>query len=453
MLDLNTELKPVFSYHTVFISDVHLSSQKTASPYLYEFLSHLDFNTLKEVYLVGDIIGGWERGSGNQEPLPEMERRILDILNYAAANGVKIHFIPGNHDESVRPLVDMLQDRKNFTTFHQNISFAQEMIWNSGGQNPKRIKVLHGDQHDPQTFVKWWFRPITHLVSGAYDLLVDLNYRVSQYMYEKHGKHFNIAGKLKSMFKSSIEYIFSHDKLLQGLEEDNLDGMLMGHTHTARFKVLKNSKGKETYMINDGDWVEDCTAAVVQNRGDLPTLIDYKQEREKRGFGDLPEEDDPHPEHFAAYRRITDRQVRMVHKLWPARNRKKYVEKLFHSEEKYLQHHQDRTQLNAMMEELEKNRVFSGVARNQLMDIIAETKRATYKEIKNGLSSLFQRHAEISPIRDEADYIYLKTVVRQMVVRSERKIRKHKKHLEEASAKLDMHSPARGLKHYTPRHM
>ncbi len=453
MLDLRSAPKPVFSYHTIFISDIHLSSNKTASPYLYEFLSHLDYDALKEIYLVGDIIGGWERKSIDQEQLPEMERRILDILNYAAHHGVKIHFIPGNHDEKIRPLVDMLQNRKSFNTFHKNITFEQYAIWNSGGESPKRLKVKHGDQNDPKTFVKWWFKPIADAVSATYDMLVDLNYKVSQFMYEKYGKHFNISGKLKKSFKSIIGWIFSHDKLLQGLDSDKIDGEITGHTHTALFKILKNKKGKDTYNINDGDWVEDCNAAVVVKPGDLPIIIDYKAERENHGFGDLPEKDDPHPERFAKYRHITDRYVRAIHLLWPARNRKRVVQKLLHAEEKYVQHHKDRINLNRMMDELDKTRVFNNVAREQIMRIIAETKRATYKTINSRLTTLFGNHAnKDEPINNAKDYDYLQKVVFELGLRSERKMRKHKEHMEEASAKLDMHSPARGLRTYTPRH-
>ena len=103
----------VFDYQTVFVSDFHLGSNKTASPYLYEFLSHIDYTKLKELYLVGDVVGGWEHQNNTQQPLPEMERRILDIINYAADRGVKVHFIPGNHDEKLRPVLPVLQNRKS----------------------------------------------------------------------------------------------------------------------------------------------------------------------------------------------------------------------------------------------------------------------------------------------------------------------------------------------------
>lgn len=451
MQDL-ANLEPVFSYHTVFISDLHLSSNKTATPYLYEFLTHLDYEVLEELYLVGDIIGGWERSNARQEALPEGERRILDVLNYAAAQNVKVHYMPGNHDEKLRPWVSTLQNRRHFDTFHENINFEQEAIWNSGGDNPKRLKVLHGDQHDPQLFVKWWFRPIATAVSEAYDLLVNLNYNVSRYLYQKYGRHFNAAGKLKTWFKGTIDYIFSHDKVLQGLEKDKLDGMIMGHTHTACFKVLKNNEKQDTYLINDGDWVEDCTAAVVERRGDLPVVIDYREERERRGFGDLPEDDDPHPSHFAAYRRVTDRQVRLIHRLWPARTRQKHINNLIHAEAKYVQHSRERGSLDRLIENFSATRIFNQTARAELQSILNGTKRESYKEIKKDLTDLFARHAEdTAPISGESDYLYLRTVLRQMAVRSERKIRKHSLSMSKAADRLDLHSAARGLHSFKPR--
>ena len=72
-------LTGIFRYHSLFISDIHLGSGTTAAPYLYEFLSHLDYTALQKLYLVGDIIDGWEHQGGRQKSFPEMERRILDV--------------------------------------------------------------------------------------------------------------------------------------------------------------------------------------------------------------------------------------------------------------------------------------------------------------------------------------------------------------------------------------
>ena len=173
---------PIFKYKSVFISDVHLGSGKTAAPYLYEFLKHLDYDYLDEIWLVGDIIGGWERQAAKQRPDPEMERRILDCINYAASKGKKVYVIDGNHDEKIRPHIDRLNKRKRFGVFGPTVSFMSKGQYVTEGQNPKKIDVVHGHEHDPELFVKPWFVPVVFAVSTAYDQLVAANYFYSKFM-------------------------------------------------------------------------------------------------------------------------------------------------------------------------------------------------------------------------------------------------------------------------------
>lgn len=426
----------VFRYKTVFISDLHLGSGKTAAPYLYEFLSHLDFDTLKDLYLVGDIIGGWEHQNNRQQPLPEMERRILDVLNFAAAKGVHVHFLPGNHDEKLRPLLPQLQGRRGLKTFDRSIEFTNESFYSTGGNTPRRIKIVHGDQHDPDLFVKPWFKPITFMTSAIYDGMVNLNYHASNVLYKNFGMHVSFAKALKNAFKRSISFLFSHDSVLRGLRDEAFDGVLMGHTHMAGIQEF-NEAGRKSYLINCGDWVESATAAVVQPDGGLPEILHYKLEREKRGFGALPEPEDPHPAYFADFRQQTDRQVRMMHRLWPARNRSKHFERYVKARMKLSEYHRDNAALDTVLNALDKTGIITPQIKSDLETVILRTKSEVYNAQKKGLKAIFDRYAQTAKLLPD-DLIYMKTIAREFKTRSERKIRKHKEAMGHAAIALDL---------------
>jgi len=425
----------LFKYTALFISDLHLGSNKTATPYLYEFLKHVDFSTLEQLYLVGDVIGGWEHQAGKPQPFPEMERRVLDILNYAAASGVKVHLLPGNHDEKLRPVLADLRARADFSVFHENVIFENESFYETRGPDKKRLKIVHGDQHDPDLFVKPWFKPITHLTSSAYDLMVKLNYHASDFMYKHFGRHVSFAKNLKQAFKSTINFFFSHDALLKGLEDTDFDGVLMGHTHMPGVQKFEH-KGRVSYLINDGDWVESATAAYVDNPKELPKVLNYKTLREEMGFGDLPDAGDAHPAHFAAFRAQTNRQVALVHTLWPARDRDRVLGEFNEAAKRIVQYRQSGATLRGALAEMNATGRLTEAARTHLGEALADTKSGSYKNQKTGLRDIFNRCAADTPLAEE-DLMFAKTVLREFATRSDRKLRKHEGLLESAARRLD----------------
>ena len=438
-IQMHDDAAAPFKFHQVFISDTHLGSNKTSTPYLYEFLSNLDFSKLKKLSVVGDLIGGWEHQSLKQQPFPEMERRVLDIINYAANRGVEVEIIPGNHDEKLRPLIDILnKDQHHRETFPKNVTFKLSSEYRIEGAQPKRIKLVHGDKDDPELFVKWWAKPVVHAVSSAYDAMVAADYYLSRFAYKATGHHVSAAKKIKTGFKSALGIIYSNRAMLKGIEADGVDGILMGHTHMAGLKVLKNSKGRDTYLINDGDWQESADAAVVVDLGELPEILDYKKTRERLGFGDLPDDDDAYPQKFAELRWQTDRQIRLIHTLWPARNRPRLMQDFIHARDKLKTYRQAQTELRAHHAEFLSNPIASQDLRRQLRDIFAETKSTAYHKQKEGLETIFNRYAPEQMVNDEESRIFLRTVLRDLIERSERKIRKHEGNLQEVTDVLDL---------------
>ena len=89
-------------YRTIWISDVHLGTKGCNAELLIDFLDHTDSETM---YLVGDIIDGWRLKKKFYWP-PEHNDIVWRILK-RARRGTRIVYIPGNHDEMVRPFSGM----------------------------------------------------------------------------------------------------------------------------------------------------------------------------------------------------------------------------------------------------------------------------------------------------------------------------------------------------------
>ena len=84
------------TYRTIFISDVHLGTKGCQAELLLDFLKHCDADT---IYLVGDIVDGWRLKK--TWFWPQAHNDVVQKLLRKARKGVKIIYVPGNHDEAL----------------------------------------------------------------------------------------------------------------------------------------------------------------------------------------------------------------------------------------------------------------------------------------------------------------------------------------------------------------
>src|SRR5271167_3506564 len=92
-------------YRSIFISDIHLGTWSCKADILVDFLKNNDSNTL---YLVGDIIDGWKVSQNRWRWRKEQTQVVERILKMSRKHDTKIIYIPGNHDEFLRPLISTL---------------------------------------------------------------------------------------------------------------------------------------------------------------------------------------------------------------------------------------------------------------------------------------------------------------------------------------------------------
>ncbi|HEX2591471.1 MAG TPA: metallophosphoesterase, partial [Rhizomicrobium sp.] len=89
--------RPRRFHRAIFISDVHLGTRGCKAEMLVDFLSK---NTCQTLYLVGDIVDGWQLK--RRWFWPEIQERVLLEILKKADEGVRVIYIPGNHDEVFR---------------------------------------------------------------------------------------------------------------------------------------------------------------------------------------------------------------------------------------------------------------------------------------------------------------------------------------------------------------
>ena len=110
----------------IFLSDVHLGTKQCQAEVLLSFLNGIKCDYL---FLVGDIIDGWALRRKHYWPKSHTEvlRRILKL-----SEKCKVIYLPGNHDEFVRPFLK--EDMKL-----GNVEIVDSYVF-------ENVYVCHGDK-------------------------------------------------------------------------------------------------------------------------------------------------------------------------------------------------------------------------------------------------------------------------------------------------------------------
>ena len=248
-------------YRTVWISDTHLGSRGCRAAELSRFLKHMRCDRL---YLVGDIIDMWRLRQRWYWP-GEHNDVIRRLLNQAR-HDCEVIFLPGNHDEAVRPFVNV-----NFGGI-QTLPYAIHVT-----ATGRKMLVIHGDQFD---LIVKHSRMISMLGGKAYDGLVVFNRYYNMVRIALGFQYFSLSKSIKLKVKSACTFISRFEEaLMHEATRRGLDGVICGHIHQAQ----AHETGPVHYY-NCGDWVESCTALVEHFDGRLEILEH------------LDEMDEPHSE-------------------------------------------------------------------------------------------------------------------------------------------------------------
>jgi len=236
-------------YRSIFISDIHLGSKGCKAELLCDFLKH---NTAENLYLVGDIIDGWRLKK--RWYWPQSHSDVIRKILTAAKRGTQVYYIAGNHDEVLRPWIKMIPQLGNLTVLNR-VDYVDL-------QN-RQFLVVHGDMFDNLMHLNSG-KFLMHVGDKLYDFLINLNDIWSSIRAKLNLPYWSLSKWIKHNTKQAVSYILNFEKLLSNYcRSKGYDGIICGHIHTAEIKDIDG-----IIYMNDGDWVESCTALVETHNGD-----------------------------------------------------------------------------------------------------------------------------------------------------------------------------------------
>jgi len=236
-------------YRAIFISDLHLGTPGCQAEALLEFLKTHTCDTL---YLVGDIIDGWQLR--RKWYWPQAHNDVVQKLLRKARKGCRVIYVPGNHDEFARDFLN-----HSFG----GVEVVEHAVHTTA--DGKKLWVIHGDYFDGVIqFAKW----LAYVGDTLYDWALKAN-RHLNYMRGRLGMpYWSLSAYLKLKVKKAVNFISDFEVAVANeAKKLGYDGVVCGHIHHAE---IRNIDG--VLYCNDGDWVESLSTLVEHHDGRLEIL-------------------------------------------------------------------------------------------------------------------------------------------------------------------------------------
>jgi len=253
---------PPRRFRAIFVSDLHLGTKHAQVAAFLEFLKGTESDYL---YLVGDIVDGWELRRGWLWG-PLYNTLIQKILR-KERKGTRVVYLTGNHDEFLEDWIGI-----DFG----GVQVAREVVHQAA--DGRRYLVAHGHQFDGLTHFN---RVLERLGSRLYDWVLNANLWANQLRRRFGLGYWSFAGYLKSKTKQTVQYITRYETAMARLAESHgVDGVICGHIHRAEIRSIRGLS-----YLNCGDWVESCTALVEDFAGNFSLVAFHENSLRRAGGG------------------------------------------------------------------------------------------------------------------------------------------------------------------------
>ena len=236
-------------FRTIFISDIHLGTPGCQALALMDFLRTHPSDTL---YLVGDIIDGWQLC--RRWYWPQAHNDVVQKLLRRVRKGCRVIYVPGNHDEFAR----------DFIGHHfGGIEVVQEAVHVTA--DGRSLWIIHGDYFDAVVQCAKW---LAYLGDNLYEFTLRMNRHLNSLRGRLGLPYWSLSAYLKQKVKTALNYVTDFEEAVANeAKKRGHDGVLCGHIHRAEMRMING-----VLYCNDGDWVESRTALVEHYDGRLEIL-------------------------------------------------------------------------------------------------------------------------------------------------------------------------------------
>ncbi len=253
-------------FRTVWLSDIHLGCKDCKAEYLLDFLNH---HTIGTLFLVGDIVDMW--ALSKQFHWPKAHNVLFHKLLSLPAEGTKVIYLPGNHDEPAQQYNNM--------SFGDVEIHREYMHTTAAG---KKLLLLHGDQFDKEVC----FGPTQAWIGDkGYDLLLFINRWYNIFRSKQGYPYRSVAAYIKTRMRGANNAIGRYrEAAIARAKSMNIDGIVCGHIHHPEITEVNGI----TYY-NDGDWIENCSALTEDSHGEIKLIywtqcLTDKEKNNRKGF-------------------------------------------------------------------------------------------------------------------------------------------------------------------------
>lgn len=236
-------------YRAIFISDTHLGTPGCQAGALLDFLRATECDYL---YLVGDIVDGWQLK--RRWHWPQAHNDVVQKILRKSRKGTRVIYVPGNHDEAARHYLDVdfggvaIRGEAEHVTLHG-----------------LRLLVTHGDLFDAVVTCARW---IALVGDQLYTVVLKINQHFNAMRARLGLPYWSLSQFLKLRVKNAVKYITAfEDALARHAKSQGFDGVVCGHIHHAEMRRVE-----DILYCNCGDWVESLTALVESHDGTLSIL-------------------------------------------------------------------------------------------------------------------------------------------------------------------------------------
>ena len=236
-------------YNAIWISDLHLGSKHSQADLLLSFLHN---HECRHLYLVGDIIDGWE-----------LRRRwlwssdantVIQKILRMNRKQTQVTYVFGNHDEFMEQFLGLNLG---------GVRLVERAIHE--GLDGRRYLVLHGHQLDGLVLFN---RLLERVGARLYDWILEFNLHFNRLRRRMGFGYWSVAAYLKFQAKGAVRYVTQYEEAMVRLaRQAGVEGVICGHIHRAEIRTVQGFE-----YLNCGDWVESCTALAEDFEGNIHLL-------------------------------------------------------------------------------------------------------------------------------------------------------------------------------------